>query len=89
MLTKMVNGESVVLSAEEETEIRARWAQADIDSVKEKENAYLSQRLIAYPSVQDQLLNIWASMDAGEIPVAKAFYELIKTVNDQFPAPKA
>jgi hypothetical protein len=45
----------------------------------------LSVRHISYPPIQDQLLAIWASMDSGEIPVSKAFYDLIKEVNDKYP----
>ncbi len=42
---------------------------------------------ISYPSVQDQLLSIWNSMDSGEIPKSKAFYNSIKTINDKYPKP--
>jgi hypothetical protein len=46
----------------------------------------LNIRHISYPSIQDQLLLIWASMDSGEIPQSKGFYNAIKAVNDKYPA---
>jgi hypothetical protein len=87
MLTKMVNGETVVLSAQEEAEIRSKWAQADVEAAKEKSKEHITKRLIEYPPVQDQLLMIWDSMDKGEIPQSKAFYNAIKAINDKHPAP--
>ena len=44
----------------------------------------LDVRYMSYPPLQDQLLAIWASMDSGEIPVSKAFYNAIKAVNDKY-----
>ena len=88
MLTEIVNGVEVPVAADKEVEIKAEWAaydatKADYDAKK----SYLDKRKIAYPSVQDQLLALWSSMDTGEIPKSKAFYEAIKAVNDQYPAP--
>ncbi len=88
MLFKIVNGEQIQVSAEEEVAIKAEWAAADSERAQyEATKAYLDNRKKEYPSVEDQLLAIWKSMDSGEIPQSKAFYNAIKAVNDKYPAP--
>lgn len=55
-LTKVVNGEEVVLSAQEEAEIRAQWAQEDaIKQDYETYLKYMDDRAREYPPLGDQL----------------------------------
>ena len=77
----------VPLTEEEIADRKARDAQFEIDKTAIDANRYLFDRKVAYPSVQDQLLMLWSSMDAGEIPQSKAFYNSIKTINDKYPQP--
>jgi hypothetical protein len=87
--TKTVNGQEVPLTAAEEAEVTAKellWTQQQAAYSKVQ---YLDQRLAAYPTIQNQLLQLWSSMDTGEIPKSVAFYNAILAVNQQYPAPKA
>ena len=77
----------VPLTADEIADRNARDAQFVIDKAKIDSNKYLFDRRKEYPDIQDQLLALWNSMDAGEIPQSKAFYNAIKAVNDKYPAP--
>jgi hypothetical protein len=85
--TKTVNGVEVPLTAAEEADIAAKEASWTQEKSAYSKVQYLDQRAAAYPAIQDQLLAIWNSMDTGEIPQSKAFYNAIKTVNDKYPAP--
>ena len=62
-------------------EIEAADLQLFSDNQK---NDHIVKRKENYPSVEDQLLAIWASMDTGEIPKSAAFYNAIKAINDQY-----
>ncbi len=84
---KMVNGVVVPCTAEDEAAIVQKEAVAAIDREKYAKNEYILNRKNEYPSVQDQLLAIWNSMDKGEIPQSKEFYSAIKAVNDKYPEP--
>jgi hypothetical protein len=84
---KIVNGVAVPLTADDLAEMAARDAAFQAQKAAYAKVAYLDQRKEEYPSIQDQLLAIWNSMDSGEIPQSKAFYNAIKAVNDKYPAP--
>lgn len=77
----------VPLTAAEIADRNARDAKFIIDKASIDSNMYLFNRQAAYPSIQDQLLMLWSSMDSGEIPKSQAFYKAIQTVNQQYPAP--
>ena len=47
---------------------------------------YAQLRAAEYPSIQNQLLMLWSSMDAGEIPKSAAFYTAIQAINQKYPA---
>jgi len=85
---KMVNGEIIALTAEEDAardaeELAHAEAQAKIVPIP----AYVSQRASAYPSIGDQLDMLWHSIDQN--PTLKsqyfAFYEAIKSVKVKNP----
>jgi hypothetical protein len=50
---------------------------------------YKGQRAILYPSIEDQLDDLWHAMDAGAIPKAKVFYDRLKEVKDRYPKTEA
>jgi len=78
----------VDLSPEEEASLKSDWEKSDAAQKEYREKKeYLNLRKLAYPSIQDQFLMLWSSMDSGEIPKSKAFYEAIKAVNDKYPQP--
>ena len=85
--TKTVNGVEVPLTAQDEADVAAKeiaWTQ---QKSAYSQVAYLDQRQAAYPSIQNQLLMLWSSMDSGEIPKSAAFYTAIQSVNQKYPAP--
>jgi hypothetical protein len=84
---KMVNGVVVPCTAQEESDIAQRASDFQANQAAYAKVQYLIQRKDAYPSVQDQLLMLWSSMDSGEIPKSAAFYNAIAAVNKQYPAP--
>jgi len=89
MLTKKVDGKDVVMSAEEEAQVRAEWAANDQKRADyEAKEAYKDKRIAEYPSVQDQLNALWSAMDKGELPQVKGFYDVLKVVNDKYPKPQ-
>lgn len=76
-LHKMINGEKVYLSPEEEAELRAEWAKNSAESDKKK---YISQRMAAYGRVEDQLDFIFHNgLDAWKEKIAK--------IKEEFPKP--
>lgn len=83
-----MNGQTVVLSPEEEAELRAQWALADAKKVEALKNLYQEDRRREYPSIEAQLDMLWHGMDTKEIPMCKEFYESIKAVKDKFVKPE-
>jgi len=83
-LTKIVNGEVIYLTDEEEIAVKAEWSKNELENEK---NEYKIKRQSHYPSIGDQLDMLWHSMDSGEIPKSLAFYNAIKTVKDKYPKP--
>jgi hypothetical protein len=47
--------------------------------------AYLGERKVAYPPIQDQLDALWHAMDAGVLPIVEDFYTPLKQVKDSHP----
>ena len=47
--------------------------------------AYISNRLAAYPTINNQLDMLWHAMDNNEIPRANTFYTAIQTVKNAHP----
>jgi len=85
---KMVNGERIQFTAEEEAARdaeEAAFAEAQANIVPTP--AYVSQRASAYPSIGDQLDMLWHSIDQN--PALKSeyfeFYEAIKSVKVKHP----
>jgi hypothetical protein len=87
MANKIVNGVEVPLSAADLAEIAAREAKYQVEKANYSKVEYLDLRKAEYPLIQDQLLMLWDSMDSGEIPQSKAFYNAIKAINDKYPKP--
>jgi hypothetical protein len=48
-------------------------------------NGYKYKRKEEYPSIADQLDQLWHAMDNGEIPVALDFHKSIKEVKFKHP----
>ncbi len=86
---KEVNGVIMPCTAADEADIAAKESIALQKQTAYAKVQYLDQRAAAYPSIQSQLLQLWDSMDTGEIPKSAAFYNAILAINQQYPAPKA
>lgn len=82
---KIVNGVEVPLDAKDLAEISDREAKYQAQKAEYSKVAYLDSRKLEYPAIQDQLLMLWDSMDSGEMPQSKAFYDTIKAINDKYP----
>jgi hypothetical protein len=80
MLIKMVNGEVVELSVEEEAEVVQQWA-----NVPKDDPVFVQLR--NYPETNTLFSMLWDSMNAGEIQKSSAFYNAIKSVKDKHPIP--
>jgi hypothetical protein len=80
-LTKMVNGEVIELSVEEEAEVVQQWANAP------KDDPVLMQ-LRHYPDPSTLFSMLWDSMDSGEVQKSEEFYNVIKSVKDKYPPPQ-
>lgn len=80
---KMVNGEQVELSPEEEAEILAEWAANDKKKADyERDYGYQDKRRAEYPSIEDQLDKIYnQGLEAWKLD--------IKVVKDKYPKPVA
>ena len=89
---KMVNGEIIALTAEEEAARDAQEAQAVIDrqariNNEPEQSAYAEQRRNAYPPIGDQLDMLWHSINQNPELKQKYFdfYEAIKQVKVKYP----
>jgi len=51
------------------------------------EDDYRKRRVAEYPSLGDQLDDLWHAMDAGSIPKVEPFYTQIQAVKDKYPKP--
>ena len=88
---KLVNGERVQMTAEEEAardaEVAAWTAGADARALENNRE----QRRLAYPSIGDQLDMLWHAVDTGDWTAAKVktteFYTALKAVKDANPKP--
>lgn len=76
---------TIPLTDDEILEKSDRKKKYDLEISDLESKNYLKNRLSEYPSIQDQLLMLWSSMDSGEIPKCKAFYEGIASVNKKYP----
>ena len=83
---KIVNGEKVLLTAEE---ISAREAEEAVFLADQAANGYKSDRAASYPALGEQLDLLWHAIDAdADLKVKLAgFYNAIKTVKDANPKP--
>ena len=77
-LYRMVNGEIVAITDDEEVAIRAMWA---ADAVEEAATQYIRDRESEYPSIQDQLDYIYHNS------ITKWKSDMIKPVKDAHPKP--
>lgn len=82
---KIVNGQQVELSKQEEEEMLQAWKAADDYQLK---YGYIEKRQFAYAKIADQLDMLWHAMDSGEIPKSKAFYDAINTIKQKYPKPR-
>ena len=83
---KIVNGEKVLLTAEE---ISARESEEAAFLADRAANGYKSDRAASYPALGEQLDLLWHAIDAdADLKVKLAgFYNAIKTVKDANPKP--
>ena len=89
---KMVNGEIIALTAEEEAARDAQEAQAVIKKqaridAEPEQSAYAEQRRNAYPPIGDQLDMLWHTIDK-DITLQKRyfeFYQAIQSVKVKYP----
>lgn len=90
-LHKMVNGVRVELSAEEEAEVRARWAAEEAkEAAKIAAEGYKEARREAYKSAEEYLDMIWHAIDSGAtLDKTSEFYTDRKAVKDTYPKPRA
>lgn len=77
MLTKIVNGKTVILTAAEEEEIKKDWINS---SVKTTQNQWFYDREHAYPSIVDQLDLMYHVGFEG-------WNKVIQAVKDKYPKP--
>ncbi len=94
MLTKMVNGSSVVMSDEEEAAIRAEWSQnAEAKATYDATLAYKDKREKAYPKLGDQLDSVYkgfSAMKAAGVTIgaeADAWLSALTAIKEQYPKP--
>lgn len=87
-MEKIVNGVVVEMSSEETAELKNEW-QANLDAQAKDlaVNGYNYERQKAYLDFGDQLDFLWHSMDAGEIPMCKDFYDSRLAVKKKYPKP--
>ena len=92
MRTKLINGEKIELTPEEETQRQAEeqaWLEKQSKNNKTitEQPPYINQRRNAYPPVGDQLDMLWHTMDKDMELQHKFydFYQTIKKVKVQFP----
>ena len=84
-LFKKVNGERVEMTPEEEQECRDAWAAEDI---KAAARAHIEAREMLYPTLGEQLDQIWHELDTkGGIDKTGDWYLGVKAVKDANPKP--
>jgi len=83
---KLINGERVAFTAEEET---ARDAEETAAAADKAANSYKTARLDSYPAIGEQLDLLFHAIDAdADLKVKLAgFYNAIKAVKDANPKP--
>lgn len=86
-LTKMVNGISVSMTDEEEANIKAEWdanaKKAEAKQLEVEANMWKTDRIKAYPSVQDQLDMIYHDKIDG----TNKWVDAITAIKLQYPNP--
>jgi len=87
MLKEIVNGVEVQVAADKEIEIKAEWAAYDSAMVQKKKTEYLDKRKQNYPSVNDLIDYLYASMKSNEIPECKALVSAIDDLTTKYPEP--
>jgi len=88
---KVINGEKIPFTEEEASEVVESWAVAERERQLDVEkNGYKVERVSQYPSLAEQLDNLFKDIEAGFFG-AKAknseFYKSIKLVKDSNPKP--
>tara|TARA_R100000353_G_C6482786_1_gene189650 strand:- start:28 stop:294 length:267 start_codon:yes stop_codon:yes gene_type:complete len=83
---KLINGERVAFTADEET---ARDAEEAAEIKERAANGYKTARLDSYPAIREQLDLLFHAIDAdADLKVKLAgFYNAIKAVKDANPKP--
>ena len=87
---KMVNGERIQFTPEEETARDAEEAQAAVEKAAHDAD-HTWKRRAEYPSIGDQLDMLWHAVDTGDWTPTKVktteFYTALKAVKDAHPKP--
>lgn len=89
MLTKIVNGVEVEMSAEEEAAIRAQWAAAD--AAKEEYEAtekYKDQRKSEYPTLEQLTVALWEKVVENRPEAADELQAIREEVKARYPKPE-
>jgi len=83
---KLINGEKIAFTAEEET---ARDAEETVAAADKAANGYKTSRLDSYPAIGEQLDLLFHAINAdADLKVKLAgFYNAIKAVKDANPKP--
>jgi hypothetical protein len=83
---KLINGERIAFTAEEET---ARDAEETAAAAEKAANEYKTARLDSYPAIGEQLDLLFHAIDADTDLKTKlaGFYNVIKAVKDKYPKP--
>lgn len=77
---RLINGEKVYLSAEEEQEIRAEWTRNEAEAAK---TAYADARRAEYPSIAEQLDMQFKDARDG----TTKWVDLIASIKAKYPKP--
>jgi hypothetical protein len=90
MATKIVNGEEVELSAEEEAEMRAEWSAADAArATYVATEQYKDLRRDAYPSIEEIAVALWEKIIENRPESADALQTIREAVKEDYPKPQS
>ncbi len=81
---KLVNGVRIELSDSEIRELQTEW---EINQKESDITKYQRERVLAYPSIPDQLGMLYDAMKNGELPKAAGWFDAITEVKEAYPKP--
>jgi len=86
MLTEIVDGVEVQVSAQKEIEIKAEWAADDAVRAQEKLSEYLEKRNIELANQVGQLMTLlFNDISAGTPLNSGTYFAAVKAINDKYP----